>query len=362
MEIERRIYLNEPKISVIIPLYNRKNYIEDCISSALNQTFQDFEIIIRDDCSTDGVCEFIEKIFSAEIVAGKIKIFRNKKNIGESANLKKLFKDATGKYITILHNDDLYLKNALEYLYKIAENFQADAVHGTRALTSERDGIIKGDYPLKKILHDFHNVENVELMPNDLNFRFNEWLSGGIFQDTQYNIFRRNFLFESNIVEEMDDCDTYLFALMWIMKAKILVKTSEIFYIRKDCPDSQTNDKSFSPQKLERNISSQIKLFGQIDKFISSQDFFRDDKTADYLIKAKIFIAHENLSRNNSYNSGNKNYAELYKLTEDIFKNIFGSDGVYLAMLYHWGHILQFKKSETQKLLSDCLKIVDSDI
>lgn len=69
--------------------------------------------------------------------------------------MKKLFKDATGKYITVLHNDDLYLKNALEYLYKVAENFQADVVHDTRALTSARDGIIRNGCPLKKFFMTF---------------------------------------------------------------------------------------------------------------------------------------------------------------------------------------------------------------
>lgn len=354
--------MNKPKISVLIPLYNRKNYIENCISSALNQRFQDFEIIIRDDFSTDGVRELTEKLFSAEISSGKIKLFRNAENLGEAATVKKLFEDATGKYVTILHNDDLYLPNALQHLFEVAENFQADVVHGTGALISAKDGVIKEGSPLKRIFHDKHNVEKVEPMPTDLNFRFNEWLTGGTFQDAQYNIFRRNFLFESNIVAEMDGCENSLFSLMWLMKAKIFVKTPEIFYIYRNSPDSQRNDRSFAPQKLARNISSQIKLFSQIDKFISSSDFFKGDKISDYLIKAKIFAAHENLDADNFHVAGNKNYAELYKLTEDIFKKTFGSDGVYLALLYHWGHIMHFKKSEAKKLLADCMKLLDNDI
>ena len=44
--------MDTPKISVLIPSYNRKDIVEMCVNSALNQTFRDFEIIIRDDCST----------------------------------------------------------------------------------------------------------------------------------------------------------------------------------------------------------------------------------------------------------------------------------------------------------------------
>lgn len=113
---------------------------------------------------------------------------------------------------------------------------------------------------------------------------------------------------------------------------------------------------------MEKTVSSQIKLFGQVDKFILSFEFFRDNKIFDYLIKTKIFIAQENLSNDNLHITGNKNYAELYKVTENIFKKFFGLDGVYFALLYHWGHIMQFKKSEAKKLLSDCLKILGSDI
>ncbi len=100
--------MNTPKISVLIPLYNRKHYIEDCIDSVLNQTFKDFEIIIRDDVSTDGVFDFVKERYAAEISAGKIKLFRNEKNISEAFNVSRLLRDATGKYLTILHNDDLY--------------------------------------------------------------------------------------------------------------------------------------------------------------------------------------------------------------------------------------------------------------
>ena len=79
--------MSEPKISVLIPMYNRKHYIEDCINSVLNQTFQDFEIIIRDDGSTDGSAEFVEKIYATQISSRKITLMRNEKIL---VNLRRL--------------------------------------------------------------------------------------------------------------------------------------------------------------------------------------------------------------------------------------------------------------------------------
>ena len=49
-----------PKISVVIPMYNAEKYIGECLKSVLNQTLQDFEIIVVDDCSTDKSCEIVE--------------------------------------------------------------------------------------------------------------------------------------------------------------------------------------------------------------------------------------------------------------------------------------------------------------
>ena len=51
-----------PAVSVVIPMFNAEKFIGDCLKSLLAQTFQDFEIIVVDDCSTDNSCAVVEKI------------------------------------------------------------------------------------------------------------------------------------------------------------------------------------------------------------------------------------------------------------------------------------------------------------
>ena len=66
-----------PKISVIIPMYNVEKYLNFCISSVMGQTFKDFELILVDDCSTDKTVEVAKKFDDP-----RIKILRNEKNFG----------------------------------------------------------------------------------------------------------------------------------------------------------------------------------------------------------------------------------------------------------------------------------------
>lgn len=354
--------MNTPKISVLIPMYNRKHYIEDCVNSVLNQTFQDYEIIIRDDGSTDGVFEFVKERYSKEISSGKLKLFRNKKNLGEVFNVSQLLRDATGKYLTVLHCDDMYLSQTLEILFNAAEKFDADVVHSTNFLTSPNDGVIDEGTSLKKISRDRHNVNKATIFPADIHERFNEWLNGGTFQDLQYNIFRRKFITDNKIFFYNMCCESLLFTLIWILKAKTFVKIPEIVYIRRDAPDSQTNDENSVLYRFENSIPLRLELFRSVDKFISECDFLKNNAEFCYLAKTRIFMTHENLNSVENNLRGNPSYVNLYGTIEDAFRKYFGSDAVYLALLFHWAHLMQFNKSKVETLLQDCLNVIRRDI
>ena len=111
------------KISVIIPVYNVKKYLRDCLDSVVNQTIKDIEIICIDDGSTDGSLDILNK-YSMNDKRFKILVHEN---LGPSVARNKGIKIASGKYITFVDSDDYLLnEDYLEKLYNACEKYNAD--------------------------------------------------------------------------------------------------------------------------------------------------------------------------------------------------------------------------------------------
>lgn len=106
-------------ISIIIPLFNKSNYVIKCLNSVLNQTFKDFEIIIINDGSTDNSLEVIEKYNFKDI---DYKII-SQINSGVSTTRNNGVKSAKYDYITFLDADDWWEPNFLEQMVKLIEGF-----------------------------------------------------------------------------------------------------------------------------------------------------------------------------------------------------------------------------------------------
>jgi len=109
----------KPKVSVIIPTYNRAELLPRAIQSVLNQTFQDFEIIVVDDSSTDNTEEVIKEFQEQD---KRIKYIKHDKNKGGSAARNTGIKVAQGEYIAFQDSDDEWLPEKLEKQMKVLEN------------------------------------------------------------------------------------------------------------------------------------------------------------------------------------------------------------------------------------------------
>jgi glycosyltransferase involved in cell wall biosynthesis len=133
--------LNNPKISVLLSVYNGEKYLREAIESILNQTFTDFEFIIVNDGSTDNALEII-KSYDDE----RIRIINNEQNIGLTKSLNKALKQARGEYIARQDADDISLPNRFEEEMKYLDEHPETALLGTSVYLIDKFGEIIGKH------------------------------------------------------------------------------------------------------------------------------------------------------------------------------------------------------------------------
>lgn len=125
-----------PRVTVCIPTYNRSQYLAQCVSSLLAQTLTDFELIISDNCSTDGTSDMVRQLADP-----RIRYYRNASNIGVFQNMNRCLELATGDYVSILHDDDLYAPRFLERETAILDLHQTVGLVHCAAYQIDADGI-----------------------------------------------------------------------------------------------------------------------------------------------------------------------------------------------------------------------------
>jgi GT2 family glycosyltransferase len=99
-----------PKISLCVPTYNRADLLVQCVSTLLEQTAQDFEVVVVDDCSTDETTTVVGQ-FAGD---PRFRFFRNASNLGQQGNENRCLEVARGEYIAICHDDDFYVARFAE--------------------------------------------------------------------------------------------------------------------------------------------------------------------------------------------------------------------------------------------------------
>lgn len=137
-------------VSIIMPSYNTAPFIRQTIQSVLDQTYENWELLIVDDCSTDNTCE----IFS-EIKDERIHVFQNKRNSGAAVSRNRALREARGRWIAFLDSDDLWEPEKLEkQLTFMEKNDCSFSYTGYQIITEtgERTGIrITGPRKISRI-------------------------------------------------------------------------------------------------------------------------------------------------------------------------------------------------------------------
>ena len=120
--------MSDPLVSIGIPVYNVEPYIEKCLLSALNQTYQDLEILVVDDCGSDNSMAIVSGLMRTHSRGNVVRIIKHSQNkgIGEARNT--IIKECKGEYVYFIDSDDFMEPNAIDLLCAQAEKYKTDVV------------------------------------------------------------------------------------------------------------------------------------------------------------------------------------------------------------------------------------------
>ena len=153
---------NAPKISLLMSVYNGEDYLAEAIDSVLNQTFNDWELVIINDCSNDSTADILNNYTALD---SRIKVFTNEVNLRLPSSLNRALSLAEGKYIARMDADDICLPDRLQKQYDFMENNQDVALSSCRFMTLKNGVVASGGCGGKS---DFDAVKALLLVTNPI--------------------------------------------------------------------------------------------------------------------------------------------------------------------------------------------------
>lgn len=203
--------MNEKKISVIVPIYNVKKYLSHCINSILKQSYNQLEIILIDDGSTDGSGELCDQYARMD---ERIRVI-HQENGGAASAKNTGLRIATGEYLSFVDSDDFLADEAYKYMVEQIELYHADVIQcsfNNIYLDCSREHITADNF-LK-----FSKVDYLRLFTTD-------WTCGLLWD----KLYRRK-LFEGIWFEEGHKIDDEFFTYQGIMNADCIIHSPRIVY------------------------------------------------------------------------------------------------------------------------------------
>lgn len=212
------------KVSIVIPIYNVENYIEDCLKSTINQTLKDIEIICVNDCSTDNSLEIIQKFAQQD---NRIKIINKDKNEGAGITRNIGQQNASGKYIMFLDPDDYISLDCCEKLYNKIETDNVDAVY-FNAFRFKNKSKKMEEYKELNLLSNKDGSFSPFYAKDKYNILINYT------KEVWFKFYNRQFLINNNIkCSEHRLCEDYLFNLQFLLSnPKLSVLDEHLYYYR----------------------------------------------------------------------------------------------------------------------------------
>lgn len=249
----------QPLVSVIMPAYNAEKFIAEAIESVLKQTYNNWELIIIDDCSTDDTLKIIQS-YTDE----RIKVFCNAENKGVAETTNKAISICDGKYIALLDDDDIAENSRLSLQVDFLEQHpDIDILGGRITLVNDTGDIISYEYQPR------NNPKYIKavLLFSNLDFA------------NSTAMIRKEFI-QKNYLQYQNGCYGMQDYRFYIESSKIgNISSIDRFLLRHRLHDDNETERNFKNHGIER-----ARKYAEFQRYSLAQSGFRLEETDLQLI------------------------------------------------------------------------------
>jgi len=265
-----------PKVSIGIPVYNGEDYLEEAINSILNQSYQNYEVIITDNDSTDNTSKICQKYLHNK----KIKYYKNSTNLGATRNWNIAFSKSRGEYFTWHPHDDVLHPKYIENCVKILDN------HQEVVLCHSRTGII--DENGKNIGNYDDRTSKFRVYSKKPHVRFGDLIKVGNPCWWILGVMRSDALARSKGFGDYVHADRNLLAELSLMGS--FYDVPEYLFLRRKHRDAYTQKYMDDQEKSDEELMKwwSVKRKVNYGNFINLYEYFSTVRRADLPLTEKI--------------------------------------------------------------------------
>ena len=251
---------SNPKVSIIVPLYNDEKYVEECLKSLSEQTLFGFEILMVNDCGGDKTLDLAKKFVESFKCSNKFTstLIENEKNIGLAASRNKGILEAKGKYVVFLDADDYLSCDALEKIYSRMESQNLEELYFNaksfyESLTAHRSA--RENFDKRTSFDGVYNGVDLFAKMIDLD---------EFFPQGALRAYKRTFLLDNQLFFEPSKIHEDL--IFWVQSLTKIKRTSflnEQIYFRRVHVGSISN----SRKRTIKNVDGHFQAMFNLDKW-----------------------------------------------------------------------------------------------
>lgn len=336
------------KISAIIPAYNVENYLDTCLESLLNQSLQEFEIIVIDDGSTDKTPLILQKYAQKD---SRIKVI-TQVNQKQGAARNRGLEVAQGEYITFIDADDWVDNNYFEAMYCTSKKYDADIAISNSIREKGKKQRYHFHFKEEKVYEGKQNIFDIVNM---------HW-------EPHSKIYRAEIAKKIRFAEQVFfEDDGYSIRFLNVSTKLVTVPNTAYHYISN--PTSTIKGKTTLPKIIDRieasfdavkylkenNVNTSDKLIIKRGNFIYSTKFYID-KEVHYLFGVKFLIIKKDFDNNKNFIIYNTSYFGDVLLCNSLCQNIklaFPESKIIFVVNKPFYEVAKFQKDVDEVLIYD---------